>query len=480
VVATVLSSTIGFLDASVINVAVPAIGKEFGAAVGDLQWTVTGYLVTVAALLLVAGALSDRFGRRRILIIGLLITLVASAFCAVAPTALLLVAGRIVQGIGGALTVPSSLALLNGTLRPADRPRGIGLWAGLSTVGYTVGPFAGGWLVDNGSWRWLFLVNIPLVILALLALLRVKEQKGAATTGRIDYPGAVLIAIGLGGVVYALTDGSANGWARPSIVVAAVIGVVCLAALVPVERRADQPMLDLRLFASRQFSAINGSTLLFYAAISAAGYLVLLRLELQLEYSPTLAGAALIPSSAVFLVFAPFSGALVAKFGPRWLMTAGIAVAGAGFLWLSTVGADSSYWGGVLPGILLQGVGFGLAVTPLTSAVLAAVKNSDLGEASAINNAVSRLGGVVAIALIPALAGPGAQTLAETIGAAYQPGMIASAVLCGGAAVIAAIFVSNAPSVAPMMGAPLPHACLAEGMHEQVRATAPALAVPDD
>jgi len=464
VAATVLASTIGFLDASVVNVAIPAIGKDLDAEVADLQWTVTSYLVAVTALLLIAGALSDRFGRRRILIIGLIVTLVASVFCALAPSASLLVVGRIVQGIGGALTVPSSLALLNGTLRPHDRPRGIGLWASLSTVGYTVGPFIGGWLVDNGSWRWLFLLNVPLVVLALLALLRVREQKAPPSEGAIDYLGAVLIAVGLGAVVYALTDGSASGWARPSIIGAAVVGVACLVALVPVELRVAHPVLNLRLFRSRQFSAINASTLLFYAAISAVGYLVLLRLELQLDYSPTFAGAALIPSSAVFLLVAPLSGSLVATFGPRWLMTIGILVAGSGFLWLSFVGAGSSYWVGVLPGILLQGLGFGLAVTPLTSAVLAAVSNADLGEASAINNAVSRLGGAVAIAVIPALAGAGVHTLSETLAVAYQPGMLITAVLCLAAAAIAAVFVSNAPAAAPVTAAPMPHACLPEAV----------------
>ncbi|MGD8169035.1 DHA2 family efflux MFS transporter permease subunit [Herbiconiux sp. P16] len=468
--ATVLASTIGFLDASVVNVAIPAIGKDLNAAVGDLQWTVTSYLVAVTALLLVAGALSDRYGRRRILIVGLSITLVASVFCALAPGAPLLVVGRIVQGIGGALTVPSSLALLNGTLRPRDRPRGIGLWAALSTVGYTVGPYAGGWLVDNASWRWLFILNVPLVILALLALIRVREQKDPAATGGIDYLGAVLIAIGLGAVVYALTDGSASGWARPAIIVAGVVGIGCLVALVPVELRVANPVLNLRLFRSKQFSAINASTLLFYAAISGVGYLVLLRLELQLNYSPTLAGAALIPSSVVFLIVAPISGNLVAKFGPRWLMAVGILVAGLGFLWLSFLGPTSSYWLGVLPGNLLQGLGFGLAVTPLTSAVLAAVRSADLGEASAINNAVSRLGGAVAIAIIPALAGPGVHTLAETIDAAYQPGMVITAVLCLAAAAIAAVFVSNVPAAAPVTAAPMPHACLPEAVDDRVSA----------
>lgn len=450
VAATALASAIGFLDATVVNVAVPAIGKELHADVSSLQWMVTSYLVTVAALLIVAGSLSDRFGRKRMLMVGLSVTFVASIGCALAPSADVLVVFRIVQGVGGALLVPSSLALLNATLRPGDRARGIGIWAALSTLGSTVGPYVGGWLVDNASWHWLFLLNLPLVLVGLLLLLKVPESRNPAAQGKIDWIGSALAAIGLGGLVYALTDGASNGWNRPVVLIVGAAAIVCLVALIPFERSRANPMLQLRLFQSRQFNAINGTTLLFYGALTGAGYLTVLRLQLQLDYSATAAGATYIPTSIVFLIISPISGWLVARFGPRWLMAAGIFAVALAFLWLSMLGPGSSYLGGVLPGVLLQGLGTGLAVAPLTATVLGAVKSADLGEASAINDAVSRLGGVIAIALLPALAGAtGNLTLADTLEGSFAPGMVVAALLCVAAAILTIVFVSNSTARAP-------------------------------
>ncbi|GAA0929414.1 MFS transporter [Kribbella koreensis] len=461
--ATILASTIGFLDASVVSVAIPAIGADLHAGVGALQWVVTGYLVTVAALLLVAGGLSDRYGRRRLLVAGLILTLAASVLCALANSVGLLIAARILQGVGGALTVPSSLALLNATLRPEDRARGIGLWAGLATLGMAIGPYAGGWLVDHASWQWLFLLNLPLGIAALLVLRHVKESLDENASGRLDLVGAVLTVVGFGGIIYALTEGSAHGWSRPAVVPAGVIGLVCVAALFPLESRRRAPVIRLRLFKSRQFDAINLSTLLFYAALGGAGYILYLQLELQLNYTATAAGAALIPSTVVFLLISPLSGALVARAGPRWMMAIGIALVGLGFVYLTNLGPGSTYLGGLLPGILLEGVGLGIAVTPLTAAVLAAVDNADLGEASAINNTVARIGGVAAIALIPTLAGGAGLSLKETISSGYRPAMLAAAALCFAAAAVAAVFVSKAAGVvAPRIAPAPPHGCIAE------------------
>jgi len=461
--ATVLASTIGFLDASVVTVALPAIGADLNAVVAQLQWVVTSFLVTVAALLLVAGGLSDRYGRRRILAIGLVIIVVASALCALAPSVELLIAARVLQGIGGALVVPSSLALLNATLRAEDRARGIGIWAGLATLGMTVGPYVGGWLSDSYSWRWLFLLNVPLVVGALLVLRGVPDSRDPEASGRPDLPGSLLTAVGFGGVIYALTEGAAKGWSRPSVVVLGLVGVACLVALVPFEARRRHPMLQLRLFTSHQFDAINAGTLLFYGALGASSYLLYLQLELQLGYSASAAGAALIPSSIVFLLISPLSGSLVARWGPRWLMAAGITIVGIAFVYLSAVGPGSSYVGGVLPGNLLQGLGLGLAVTPLTAAVLAAVSTADLGEASAVNNTVSRIGGVAAIAVLPALAGGVHLSLGDTIAESFRPAMIATAVLCLAAAAISVAFVSKeATTATPRMAPPPPHACIAD------------------
>ena len=461
IAATVLASMVAFLDAFVVQVAVPAIGRGLHAGVTTLQWSVTGYLLTAAALLLVSGALADRFGRRRVLASGLLVILVASVLCAAASSIGMLIAARIAQGVGAALVVPSSLALLNGTLRASDRARGIGIWAGLATIGTSAGPYAGGWLVDNASWRWVFLLNLPLIAACLLILRRVPEAGNTRSSLSLDVLGGLLAVVGLGGVIYALTDGPAHGWLSAPVVITAAVGVLALAALLPVERRTRAPMLRLSLFASRQFDAINVTTLLFYAALSAAGYLVILQCELQLGYSAAQAGAALVPQSAVFLFVSPLSGGLVARVGPRWMMVSGILVVAAAVAWLSAVRAGASYVAAILPGALLYGLGLGLAVAPLTAAVLAAVRDPDLGEAAAINDAAARVGAVVAVALVPALIGAtGGRTLARALGDGYQPAMLVITGICVAAAVITALFVSDDRARAPRLAPPAPlHGC---------------------
>jgi EmrB/QacA subfamily drug resistance transporter len=461
IAATVLASGVASYDAYVVNVAVPAIDRHFDASVTAIQWTLTSYLLAVAALLLVAGALADRFGRRRILAVGLCVMVVSSILCASAGSIDALIAARALQGVGAALVVPTSLALLNGTLRESDRARGIGVWAGISTLATTVGPYAGGWLVDHASGRWVFLLNVPVIGLALLALRRVPETTGQRRTLSLDVVGALLASVGLGGLIYALTDGAGAGWSSPRILTAFIVGGLSLAALVPVERRRREPMLRLSLFASRQFDAINAATVLFYGALSAAGYLIVIQLELQLGYTATQAGAALIPSTVVFLFLAPFSGALVSRIGPRWLMVAGILLVGLSQVWLAEIGPGSSYLATILPASLVRGAGLGLAVTPLTAAVLAAVGDADLGEASAINDAASRVGGVIAIALVPLLIGVGAaSSLSDSLANGYESAMLVIGALCGAAAVVSWLFVSDARAVAPPLTpiAPL-HGC---------------------
>jgi EmrB/QacA subfamily drug resistance transporter len=458
IAATVLASMVGFLDANVVNVAVPAIGRDFGAGVAALQWTLTSYLLTVAALLLLSGALADRFGRRRLLAIGLMVMFCSSILCAVAPNVGALIAARVAQGVGAALVVPTSLALLNGALRGPDRARGIGVWAGLATIGTTVGPYAGGWLIDHASWRWMFLLNLPLIIAALLTLRPVPESRDTGRPFSIDAFGSLLTAVGLGGLIYALTEGSSSGWLSAPVLIAGAVGVVALAALVPFERRQRAPMLRLSLFTSRQFDAINVVTVLFYGGLAAASYLLVLQCQLQLGYSATAAGAALIPSSVVFLAVSPVSGALVARFGPRWLMAAGILSVAAAFGWLSRSQPGDSYAEAILPAALLWGLGIGLAVTPLTAAVLAAVSDSDLGEASAINDATSRLGGVIAIAAVPILIGAGGgRSLAPALVDGYRPAMLVLAGTCVVAAVLAALFVTDERRSVPRYAPPGPH-----------------------
>ncbi|MGK5682093.1 MFS transporter [Actinoplanes sp. URMC 104] len=461
IAATVLASMVGFLDANVVTVAVPAIERDLGASVSALQWTLTGYLLTVAALLLLSGALADHFGRKRILVTGLLVMLVSSVLCSLAPTPGTLVAARVAQGAGAALVVPTSLAVLNGTLRVADRARAIGIWAGLATIGTTVGPYAGGWLVDHAGWRWIFVLNVPLILLALLALRVVPEAAVERRPLSPDLAGAVLAVLGVGGVVLALTRGAARGWTDPVVLVAAVAGVAALAVLLPVERRVRAPMVRLSLFRSRQFDAINVTTVLFYGALAAGGYLLVLQCQLVLGWSATAAGAVAIPNSLLFLTLSPLSGALVARFGPRLLMTAGILAVGAGMALVSGAQSGSSYPTALLPGILLQGLGLGLAVTPLTAAVLAAVDDSDLGEASAVNDAASRIGGAVAIAAVPLLIGAGREDLGSALAGGFRPAMLTLALICALAAAVTAVFVTDRRTTrpAPALAPPAPHGC---------------------
>jgi len=460
IAATVLATAVCFLDASVVNVAVPAIGQSLHASVSDVQWVLTGFLLTVGGLLLLAGALADCFGRRRILSAGLAVMVVGSIFCALAPSVHVLIVARVVQGAGAALVVPTSLALLNGTLNVGDRARGIGVWAGLATIATTVGPYVGGWLVDHASWRWVFLLNLPLIAAALLLLRHVPENadRRPLTT---DVVGALLAVVGLVGVIYALTEGAASGWGGANVIGALVLGVVALASLVPVERRGREPVLRLSLFSSRQFDAINATTLLFYGALAAAGYLIVIELQLELGYSASGAGAALIPSSVVFLVLSPLSGALVVRVGPRWPMVAGILTASAAFAWLSQAHAGAGYVEAILPGVLLYGLALGLSVTPLTAAVLAAVDDSDLGEASAVNDDASRVGAAVAVALVPLLIGAtGGKTLEQALATGFEPAMIAVAALTAAAALVAGLFVvDERVAVRTLPPLPLHHAC---------------------
>lgn len=444
VAATVLASMVGFLDAFMINVAVPAISHDLHASVSQLQWVLTGYLITVAALLLLAGALADHFGRRRILIIGLVVMLLASLCCAAAPTVGTLIGARLIQGVGGALVVPSSLAMLNGSLRGPDRARGIGIWAGIATLGSTFGPYGGGWLVDHASWRWVFLLNIPLIVAAFLVLLGVPEVVRTPRPLSLDLIGGLVAVLGLGGLIYALTEGPSRGWDDALVLVSGILGIGFLAVLTPVEQRRARPMLRTVLFRSRQFDAINAATLLFYGALAAASYLVVLQCELQLGYSATEAGAALIPESIVFLLVSPFVGGLVARVGTRLPMALGILVVAAGFCWLSTARPGDPYAQAILPGALLWGLGIGITVAPLTAGVLAAVDDADLGEASAINDAASRVGGVVMVALVPILLGVGsARSLSRPLANNYQTAMLVMAALSVAAAIITVVFVSR-------------------------------------
>jgi EmrB/QacA subfamily drug resistance transporter len=467
---TVLASGIASYNASVVNVAVPAIGRHFGGHAVAVQWTLTSYLLAVAALLLVAGALADRVGRRRVLAAGLCLMFAASIVCAVAPSIGVLIAGRAIQGIGAAFVVPTSLALLNATLRESDRARGIGLWAGLETLAITVGPYAGGWLVDHASWRWVFLLNLPLIVLALVAARRVPESGEERRAPSFDVLGTILAVLGLGGLIYALTEEASAGWSSPKIVIALVAGAIALVALIPAERHRREPLLRLSLFSSRQFDAINVATLLLYGGLAAANYLLVVELQLKLGYTASQAGAALIPETGLFLLLSPLSGALVARLGTRKLMVGGILLIAGSQLWLAQLHPGSHYLAAILPPALIEGLGLGLAVTPLTAAVLAAVSDSDLGEASAINDAAARVGAVILVALAPVLIGlaPGS-SLADALTHGYRQALIIVGGLCVAAAATTWRFVSDPEKVAQNVPIPAMELIATGGVHEPNR-----------
>lgn len=439
VVATVLGSGMAFLDGTVVNVALPAIGRDFDAGLSGLQWTIDAYLLTLGALLLLGGALGDRYGRRRVFEVGLVAFSVSSALCGLAPNLGALVAARTVQGIGGALLVPGSLALLSASFSADDRGRAVGAWSGLSGAFSAIGPFLGGWLVDAVSWRLVFLINVPIAALTLWVVrAHVPESRDPAASGggRLDLAGAAAATAGLAGVVFALIEGTAEG-ASARVVVAAVVGVAALVAFPLIEHRARAPLVPMELFGSRQFSGANATTFAVYGAFSGALFLFVVLLQQSMGYSALEAGSSMLPVTLLLLVLSARAGALAQRVGPRLPMTAGPLIAAAGLFVLSGVGPGTSYATGILPGVVLFGVGLALTVAPLTAAVMAAVEERHLGVGSGVNNAVARVAGLLSVALLPLAAGlrdvdPASPAFAGGVGDALR---VAAAVCALGGAV---------------------------------------------
>ncbi|MET7966973.1 MFS transporter [Micromonospora sp. NPDC005305] len=410
--AAILASGMVFLDSTVVNVALPRLGAELDASVAGLQWTVNGYLLMLAAFVLLGGALGDRFGRRRVFLLGVVWFAVASMLCGLAQGTGWLIAARFLQGAGGALLTPGSLSVLQASFDPDDRARAIGTWSGLSGVSTALGPLLGGWLIDAFSWRWIFFVNLPLAVGVVLAALRwVPESRdeAASRTGagrRFDVAGALLGALALGGVTYALIDAPARGAGSPAVVAAAVLGVLGAVVFVLVERRrGDTAMLPTGLFGSRLFSVLNIFTVIVYAALGGFTFFLAVYLQNVVGWSALLTGLATVPMTLLLLVGSARAGALAARIGPRLPLTVGPVVAAAGLLLLRRVGPGASYWVDVLPGVLLFGAGLTLVVAPLTASVLAAVADRFAGVASGFNNAAARAGGLLAVAALPLLVG---------------------------------------------------------------------------
>ncbi|GIJ34187.1 MFS transporter [Verrucosispora sp. WMMD703] len=448
--AAVLASGMVFLDSTVVNVALPHLGADLDASVAGLQWTINGYLLTLAAFVLLGGALGDRFGRRRVFLLGVVWFTAASILCGLALRTDWLVAARFLQGAGGALLTPGSLALLQASFHPDDRAKTIGAWSGLSGVSTALGPFIGGWLIDALSWRWIFFLNVPLAVLVVLATLRwVPESRDENAsrkrgTRQFDVAGALLGALALAGVTYALVDAPDRGLDSPAVVAAALAGVVAAVAFVFLERRrGETAMLPTGLFRSRLFSVLNFFTVLVYAALGGFTFFIAVYLQNVVGWSALLTGLALLPMTLLLLVGSPLTGALSTRIGPRLPLTVGPLLAALGLLMLREIGPGASYWREVLPGVAIFGVGLTLVVAPLTASVLAAVNDRFAGVASGFNNAASRVGGLLAVAALPllvGLTGTGYEQPAE-LTAAYRGALLWCAGLLVAGALIAALLV---------------------------------------
>lgn len=446
VAATVLGSGMAFLDGSVVNVALPAIGKDLHASITGLQWTINSYLVTLTALLLLGGSLGDRFGRRRAFVIGLVGFSISSVLCAVAPNLAFLTVARAIQGMAGALLVPGSLSIIAATFHAEDRGRAIGAWSGLAGVASSIGPFLGGWLIDVASWRLIFVINLPLAGAALFAARHVPETRSEEQSP-IDLVGAALITVSLGTISYACIEHHGA-----SSLASAVVGVLSLVAFLVRERRASHPMLPLGIFRSRQFSGSNLTTFAVYAGLSGAIFLVVLRLQVSLGYDALEAGAALAPFTLVMLLLSSRAGQLSQRIGPRLPMTFGPLLAAGGIILLAGVTPGDTYSSGVLPGVLVFSLGMSLTVAPLTSAVLASVGDSMTGVASGVNNAVARLGGLIAVAVLPALAGISTSgAIGSSLDAGYGAALRIAGAACALGGVVAFVFVRESVDITPAM-----------------------------
>ncbi len=456
---TVLGSGIAALDATVVNIALPTIGREFHTDVGALQWVMSGYTLTLAAFLLIGGSLGDRFGRRRVYSIGIVWFALASAACGFAPNAGFLIVTRALQGVGAALLTPGSLAILEASFVPADRARAIGAWSGLGGVATAAGPLIGGYLISAASWRWIFFINVPIcAAVVALSAKHVPESRDPSATGRIDYAGALAGVVFLTGITFAFIEAPTLGWSSPSVLTMAVIGVGGLAAFLVRERSAATPMLPLGIFRVRQFAATNAVTFIVYAALTGATFLLPVELQVVSGYSPLASGLALLPLTVIMLALSARSGRLASRIGPRLQMSVGPVVVGAGLglFVLSTYG--SSYVVYVLPAVVVFGLGLAITVAPLTSTAMSSAPAEHSGIASAVNNDVARFGGLLAVAVLPALAGiTGTVYLhPHALAAGFRTASLIAAALCAAGGLLAAFTITNPPRVAPAAGAPAP------------------------
>ena len=433
-VACVLASSLSFVEGSVLSVALPAIRASYGAGAQEVQWVVNSYLLPLSALLLLGGALGDHFGRKRLLLIGTAIFAITSLVCALAPSLPVLLAARAAQGIGAALLLPNSLALLNAAFSGEKRGRAVGIWAAAGAAAAAIAPLIGGWLVGSVGWPAIFYINLPLALGAILIAMRFVEESRESGAGRTDYAGALLATAGLGGLTYALTLWSATRRFDTAAAVALGFGAVTLAAFLWHEsRRGRRAMMPLDLFANRCFSGLNLLTFLLYGAFAAAMLLIPYVLITSGGYSPVQAGLAMLPLPILMTAISPTMGGVAARIGPRVPLTVGPLVVAAGMVLTMLIKADSSYWAGTFPAMVVLALGMTIAVAPLTSSVLGSVEEKHVAMASGFNSAVARTGGLIATALLGAvLASSGTELFAG-----FHLAMIVSAAVAAAASVVA-------------------------------------------
>ncbi|MFL6204270.1 MAG: DHA2 family efflux MFS transporter permease subunit [Acidimicrobiales bacterium] len=455
--ATVLGSGMAYLDSTVVNVALPALSADLDTDVQGLQWVLDGYLVTLTAFLLLGGALGDKYGRRRVFRVGAVGFATSSVLCGLAPTTEVLVVARAVQGAAGALLVPVSLALLSATVRPDDRARTVGAWAGLTGVASAIGPFVGGWLVDAVSWRWAFFINVPVGALALYGSSHVPESLDEDAPAHLDVLGAATAIVGLLVVTAGLI------LEAPLV---AMTGLAVLVAFVVIERRSPNPMLPPALFRSSQFVGANLVTLVVYAGLGTAFFLVVVQLQVGLGYSALEAGSALLPVTLASLVLSPRMGALSQRVGPRIPMTVGPIVVAGGLLAFATVSAGDGYATSVLPAAALFGLGLSITVAPLTAAVLASVDDHHVGVGSAANYAVARLAGLLAVAVLPSVAGVELAAGPDGDLVGYSTALAISAAVCTLGGAIAWLTIRATRTVAPEVAPHVFHPCLEQAAAE--------------
>lgn len=433
----ILASFVSGLDGFIVNVALPAISHELGGGLGTQQWVVDAYLITLGSFILIAGSLSDLFGRSKILEIGLWWFGITSLFCAIAPTGPLLIAARALQGIAGALLVPSSLALIIGAFRDKAQSKAIGTWTGWTAVSAVLGPLLGGAIIALGSWRWIFAVNVLPIAITLYMLRKLEVSERIRSTTKVDFLGAVLCAAGLAGPVFALIEQPHRGWSDPFVLWPLVIGLALLLAFVIVEKRTPQPMLPLGMFKKRNVAFGNLATIAIYAGLSVSSFIIVITLQQVAHFSALTAGFAMLPVTVIMFTLSGRFGALAGRFGPHFFMAAGPLLAATGFLLMTRTQPDLNYWTQLLPGILVFGFGLSITVAPLTSAILGSVAAEHAGIASAVNNAVARIAGLVSIALVGIVTGPHLDIHG------FHRALIATATLLAAGGIISLVGITN-------------------------------------